>query len=74
MATAATAFMGCTGIGMPNATPEYTFARPVKRSVEGNEMEPVRVRATIRGRRVPRSPREPESSGRGCERRVWTLW
>lgn len=50
------------------------LARPEKTRVEGREMEEVRVRAIIKGRSVPRSPREPESSERGEKRRVERLW
>ena len=42
-------------------------------SVEGREMLLLRVRAMRIGRRVPRSPREPEISERGERRRVERL-
>ncbi len=42
--------------------------------VEGREMLLLRVRAIRMGRRVPRSPREPEISERGERRRVERLW
>jgi hypothetical protein len=65
IATAAMAFMGCTGSGMPKATPVRMFVAPVNRRVEGRDIEFVRTRAVISGRSVPRSPSEPESSARG---------
>jgi hypothetical protein len=68
------AFMGCTGKGMPNTAPVRTLHRPVKTRVEDREMEFWRERAIVMGRRVPRSPREPESSARGEERRVEIFW
>ena len=58
---------------MPNITPVYMFARPENTRVEGREMELERVRAIRIGRRVPRSPREPEISERGEERMVRRL-
>jgi len=74
MATAAIAFMGWTGSGMPKPMPVRILAAPVNRRVEGREIEFWIVRAVIKGRRVPRSPREPESSARGWVRRVRRLW
>lgn len=50
------------------------LARPEKTRVEEREMEEERVRAIVRGRRVPRSPKEPEISEKGEERRVVRLW
>jgi hypothetical protein len=70
----AMAFMGWTGRGRPKIAPVRMLARPEKTRVEERSMEPVRVRAIIRGRRVPRSPREPESSDNGERRRVERLW
>lgn len=67
IATAAMAFMGCTGKGIPNATPVRILAAPVNRRVEGREMELESTRAVISGKRVPKSPNEPESSARGCD-------
>jgi hypothetical protein len=43
------------------------FAAPVKRRVEGSEMEFVRTSVVMSGRSVPRSPSEPDSSARGCD-------
>lgn len=73
MATAAIAFIGCTGRGRPNMKPVAMFARPVNTRVLGRDTEWVRVRAMRRGRSVPRSPRDPESSESGWERIVWRL-
>lgn len=74
IAMAAMAFIGWTGRGRPKKRPVRMLARPENTRVDGREMEDVRVRAIIKGRRVPRSPREPESSARGAERRVERLW
>jgi hypothetical protein len=63
------AFIGWTGRGIPKVRPVRMLARPEKTNVEGREMELVSVRAIIRGRRVPRSPKDPESSAKGEERR-----
>lgn len=50
------------------------LARPEKTKVEEKEIEPCRVRASRRGRSVPRSPRDPDSSEKGEERMVLRLW
>lgn len=73
MATAAIAFMGWTGNGMPKAMPVSMLAAPVKSNVAGREMELEMTRAVMRGKRVPRSPSEPESSARGAATKVSTL-
>jgi len=73
MAVAAIAFIGWTGSGMPKIRPVRMLARPVKTRVEGRETDRVRVKASRRGRRVPRSPREPESSASGVLRIVSIL-
>lgn len=70
---AAMAFMGCTGRGMPKVTPVIIFVRPENTKVAERDIDFVKVRAMSSGRRVPRSPREPESSARGFERRVLKL-
>ena len=64
-ATAAIAFMGCTGRGMPKARPVSMFARPLKTRVLEREMARVWVRAMRMGRRVPMSPKEPDISVKG---------
>jgi hypothetical protein len=73
IATAAMAFMGCTGSGSPNATPVKMFAAPVKSKVDGNEIEFVSTNAVISGRSVPKSPSEPESSASGWDLMVSRL-
>lgn len=73
MATAAIAFMGWTGRGIPNVMPVKILAAPVKSRVDGSEIEFVSTRAVMSGRSVPRSPREPESSASGCDLIVLTL-
>lgn len=65
IAIEAIAFIGCTGKGIPNATPVKTFAAPVKSKVDGSDIDPVKTSAVMRGRRVPKSPREPDNSERG---------
>ena len=50
--------------------PVRMLARPEKTRVAGSDMAPALARAIRRGRRVPRSPREPEISERGDVRRV----
>ena len=64
-ATAAIAFIGCTGKGMPKARPVSMLAKPLKTSVLEREMAPIWVRAMRMGRRVPMSPKEPDISVRG---------
>ena len=49
------------------------FARPENTRVEEREMLLLRLSAIRMGRRVPRSPREPEISQRGERRRVERL-
>lgn len=73
IATAAMAFIGCTGKGMPKATPVSIFAVPVPSKVAGREMDLVITRAVISGRRVPRSPKDPDSSAIGSDLNVSTL-
>ena len=67
MATAAIAFIGCTGKGLPNENPVSIFAAPVKRSVAGSEIDLVITRAVMSGSRVPKSPSDPDSSARGAD-------
>jgi hypothetical protein len=72
-ATAAMAFIGCTGRGAPNVMPVTIFAAPVNRSVEGRDIEFVRTKAVMSGSKVPRSPREPDSSASGASLKVEIL-
>lgn len=73
IATAAMAFIGCTGRGTPKKAPVRMLARPEKTSVLARSIEPPMLRAIINGRRVPRSPKEPDSSAKGASRRVLRL-
>lgn len=66
--------MGWTGRGMPNAIPVIIFHRPEKTSVVDSEMELLIAKAIISGRRVPRSPSDPEISDSGERRKVATLF
>lgn len=66
-------FMGCTGRGIPKNTPVSIFHRPEKTRVVERDIELLTANAIISGRRVPRSPREPEISVRGEFRNVLTL-
>jgi hypothetical protein len=54
--------------------PVSTFHRPEKTSVEDNEMELLIARVIMRGRRVPKSPNDPEISERGDFRKVEALF
>jgi hypothetical protein len=74
IATAAMAFIGCTGRGMANTRPVMMLKHPVKMRVVESEIDSVMERAMRRGRRVPRSPREPDISCRGEERNVFRLY
>lgn len=65
--------MGCTGSGMPNKTPVTIFHRPEKTRVVERDIELFIASAIINGRRVPRSPSEPEISDKGDLQRVATL-
>ena len=73
-ATAAMAFMGCTGRGMPKARPVSMLARPLKTSVLEREMARVWVSAMRMGRSVPMSPKEPEISVKGWREKVSMLY
>jgi hypothetical protein len=66
-------FIGCTGSGIPNTTPVRIFQRPEKTRVVEREIELLIAKAIIKGRRVPRSPREPEISAKGDALRV-AIW
>lgn len=67
-------FMGCTGNGIPKNTPVNTFHRPEKTRVVDKDMELLTARVIIKGRRVPRSPSDPDISSKGELRRVATLF
>ena len=58
---------------MPNATPVRTFQSPENTKVVESEIELLTARAIMSGRRVPRSPSDPEISDRGEARKVATL-
>jgi hypothetical protein len=73
IATAAIAFMGCTGKGIPKATPVMILAAPVNSNVDGSDIEFVRTSAVMSGSSVPKSPKEPDSSASGCDLIVSTL-
>lgn len=59
---------------MPKNTPVSMFQIPEKIRVLDNEMDLLTARAIMSGRRVPRSPRDPEISERGDRRKVATLF
>lgn len=58
---------------MPKKTPVRMLARPVKTSVLGNDIEWDKVNAMRSGKRVPKSPSDPEISEMGWVLRVWML-
>lgn len=62
IATAAMAFIGWTGRGIPKKTPVKILKIPEKTRVLVREMVPLMANAIAIGRNVPRSPREPEIS------------
>jgi hypothetical protein len=62
MATAAIAFIGWTGSGIPKNRPVSMLKTPEKTNVLARETVPFAARAMAIGRNVPRSPREPEIS------------
>jgi hypothetical protein len=66
--------MGCTGNGIPNTTPVIRFHSPEKTRVVEREIESWIASAIINGRRVPKSPRDPEISARGDLRNVARLF
>jgi hypothetical protein len=65
--------MGWTGNGMPKATPVRMFQSPENTKVVESDIELLTARAIIKGRRVPRSPNDPEISDKGELRKVATL-
>jgi len=58
---------------LPKAIPVRTFHKPEKTNVVESEIELFTASAIINGRRVPRSPKEPDISAKGDLRRVETL-
>ncbi len=67
-------FIGCTGRGMPNATPVKIFQSPENTRVVDSDIELLTARAIINGSSVPKSPNDPEISERGDFRRTATLF
>jgi hypothetical protein len=65
--------MGCTGNGMPKATPVKMFHNPEKTKVVESDIELLTARVIMSGSRVPRSPNDPEISDIGELRKVATL-
>lgn len=70
IATAAMAFIGWTGNGMPKNSPVRMLATPEKTRVLEREMVPFMDRAMAMGRKVPRSPSAPDISAVGCDLRI----
>ena len=58
---------------MPKKMPVTMFHKPENTRVVDSDMELLTAKAIIRGRRVPRSPNDPDTSERGERRRVETL-
>lgn len=67
-------FIGWTGKGIPKNTPVSMFHRPENTRVVDREIELLIASVIMRGRRVPRSPNDPEISERGAFRKVATLF
>ena len=59
---------------MPKKMPVRMLASPEKTRVEEGEIRLSRVRAAKMGKNVSMSPKAPEISRRGRERRVEVLW
>lgn len=74
IATAAMAFIGWTGSGMPNTTPVRIFHSPENTRVVESDIELLTARAIMSGRRVPKSPKDPDISERGFLRNVEMLF
>jgi len=81
MPTAAMVFMGCTHIGASHVRPPSTLKAPAQKSAGTGSTPPARARPRSRGMKVPRSPREPDTSRRlkrpRDEKRetiVWGIW
>ena len=62
IATAAIAFIGCTGRGIPKKRPVKMLKMPENMSVLDKETVSLMAKAIAIGRKVPRSPSEPEIS------------
>ena len=62
IATAAIAFIGCTGMGIVKMSPVNRLKAPAQKSIAEKESPVINANPRIMGRKVPRSPREPESS------------
>ena len=62
IATAAMAFIGWTGSGIPKNTPVRILKIPEKINVLARETVPLAASAIAMGRNVPRSPSDPEIS------------
>lgn len=74
IATAAMAFIGCTGSGIPKKRPVRMLNIPENIKVLGREIVLLTVKAMRMGKKVPRSPKAPEISDTGLRRKVWELW
>jgi hypothetical protein len=59
---------------MPKMTPVIIFHIPENTRVVERDIEPCRASAIINGKRVPRSPRDPDISAKGDARSVDTLF
>jgi hypothetical protein len=66
-------FIGCTGKGIPKATPVRIFHSPENTKVVESDIELLTARAIMSGSKVPRSPNDPEISDKGELRKVATL-
>src|SRR4030067_221918 len=64
IATAAMAFIGCTGIGRRKRKTVTTCHSPAKKKTGAGERPHWAIYPRVSGRNVPRSPREPEISSR----------
>ncbi len=67
-------FIGCTGSGMPNTIPVKMFHSPESTRLAEREIDPWTASAIINGRRVPKSPKDPEISATGDLRKVDELF
>ena len=62
IATAAIAFIGCTGIGKPNIIPVVMLNSPAKINTRAGSRPLTMTSAAVSGMKVPKSPRPPENS------------